>query len=109
MTIKKSTTATLTTTITALTVLDSLVPRISSAVSSRIIAAAGRLAIPGVGSQWLCCHTCGMFQLKSERRMNVKYPDQPTLTVDAPSAYSKTSPQPTIHARTSPSVAYVYV
>ena len=74
-----------------------------------MIAAAGRLAIPGVASQWLCCQACGIFQLNSVCKMNVKYPDQPTLTVEAPSAYSSTSPQPTIHAKNSPIVAYVYV
>ena len=74
MMIKKMTTATLIATMTALTVPDSFVPRTSSAVMSKMIAAAGKLAIPGVMSQWLCCQTCGMFDIedgvKNEREIS---------------------------------------
>ena len=35
-----------------------------------------------------------------------RFPDQPTATVAAPSAYSRMRSQPMIHAMNSPSVAY---
>ncbi len=64
MTMKNSTTSTLIVTMTALTVPDSRVPRTSSAVIKKMIAAAGKFAMPGSRqSQWLCCHACGMFQM----------------------------------------------
>ena len=69
---KKSTIASLIATMTALTVPDSLVPRTSNAVIKKMMAAAGKFAMPGVASQWLCCHACGMFHPKSVCRMKVK-------------------------------------
>ena len=107
MTMKNSTTASLMVTMILLTVLLSCVPRMSSAVMSKMMRAAGKLMTPP--SKGFVASALGRCSPNVALRKSEKYPDQPMATVAAPSAYSRMSPQPTIQAINSPSVAYTYV
>src|SRR5258708_40052666 len=88
--------ATLTNTITLLTVADSLTPRTSSQVTSAVISTAGRLntavavrpsaratAVPGAA-----LIAAGSWMPKSPSRLTT-LPDQPTAIVAAPRAYKQ--------------------
>jgi hypothetical protein len=84
---------------TVVTREDSLIPRISTPVITSAITIAGMFTVAvspaiDVGS--------GMPRSPSSW---LRYPDQPTETVAAPSASSSTRSQPMIHATNSPSVA----
>jgi hypothetical protein len=104
---------------TALTRALSVVPIINSQVTASAMTTAGRLNAPWLKS------TCGMppendHAGPAARKPGnskpvalltrpMKYPDQPTDTADAATAYSRINAQPTIHASNSPMTAYVYV
>src|SRR5262249_5312589 len=108
--------ATLTNTMTLLTVADSFTPRTSSHVTAAVTSTAGRLktavavcpsgnAITVPGAALIAA---GRWIPKSASRLTT-LPDQPTATVAAPSAYSRIRSQPMTQAISSPSVAYAYV
>src|SRR5581483_11124343 len=96
-------TATLMTTRTVFVFADSLMPTTSSAETSRTMTAAGALK-PAADPPAPACR----WRPASRARLT-KYPDQPTATVDALSAYSRIRSHPMIHAKSSPAVAYAYV
>ena len=109
---KSRTTATLITTMTLLTVADSLMPITSRVVTRAMMTTAGRLnhavtvepsanvtTLPRAAWRW-----AGMRIPKSPRN-ETTYPDHPIATVTAPRAYSRMRSQPMIQARNSPSVA----
>ncbi len=106
---KKSTMASLIATITALTEPDSCVPRTSSAVIKKMMPAAGRFAIPGVGVP--VAMLPGLRDVPIEQRVQDEREVAGPADADgrAPSAYSSTRPHPMIQAKNSPIVAYVYV
>ena len=99
----------------ALTRADSVVPTISRAVTSRATTMAGMLTIPaeksGVGMKPF------IDQVGPADRRSGKsnpspcsispstYPDQPTDTAEAATAYSRISAQPTVQASSSPITA----
>ena len=111
-----STTPTLTMTIAELTFADSLIPITIRIVTAIVMSTAGRLktAVTEPAAVWItvpgAAENCAgkSIPTKSCRKL-VRCPDQPTATVDAPSAYSRIRSQPMIHATNSPSVAYPYV
>ena len=100
---------TLIVTSTALNLALSLVPMMSSPVISSAMTIAGRLISPpatppsasGPADSQLGKATPSV----SSRILPTKYPDQPTETALAAMAYSSTSAQPTVQARSSPIVA----
>ena len=113
ITTKRMRAATLMATSTALAVALSLVPTTSNAVTSSVMITAGRLTKPPASpplmkpseicgptvSAWGMCHPT----LSKKPTM---WPDQPTATALAPSAYSRISAQPTSQAISSPITAY---
>jgi hypothetical protein len=109
----KSTTATFTITITALTRADSWMPTTSRTVAAAAMSIAGRLttavaAVPSASTTAVpgaALNSGGNWTPKSASRLTT-YPDQPTATVAAPKAYSRIKSQPMIQATSSPSVAY---
>ena len=106
------TTATLTKTIAVLTVADSLMPMMMRIVTSTVMITAGRLKTAVTGPAAVATTVPGApakragksTPTKSWRKL-VRFPDQPTATVAAPSAYSRIRSQPITHATNSPSVA----
>ena len=98
------TTATFTTTISALKRADSEIPTIRMDDIRMMISAAGTFITPGVGSKGECTSACGRFS-PMDFRISTMVADQLTETVPAPTAYSSTSAHPMIHAISSPSVA----
>ena len=105
--------ATLIATSTALTVALSLVPRISSAVTSTVMITAGRLMNPPASPPFRkepmvtsgpTVSACGICIPMASNRPTM-CPDQPTATALAPSAYSRISAQPTSQATISPITA----
>src|SRR5262245_4095750 len=86
-------TATLISTIAALTAADSRTPRTSSAVTAATATAAGQ-SNAEAGSAMPA-------SISSDRRL----PDQPTATVATLSAYSSTRSQPITHATNGPNAA----
>src|SRR5215813_1227531 len=87
-------TATLISTIAALTAADSRTPRTSSAVTAATARAAGQSNPPPAGSAMPA-------SISSDRRL----PDQPTATVATLSAYSSTRSQPITQATNGPNAA----
>src|ERR1700682_2100584 len=107
-----STTPTLTMTIAEFTLADSLTPMTIRTVTAIVMSTAGRLMIasglhPGalINVHGAAASDAGMLTPTKSWRNAVKWPDQPTATVAAPSAYSRIRSQPMIHAMNSPSVA----
>src|SRR2546425_1090437 len=107
-----STTPTLMMTITELTLADSLTPITISTVTASVMSTAGRLKIasglhPGalMSVHGAAASDAGMLMPTKSWRKATRWPDQPTATVDAPSAYSRIRSQPMIQAMNSPSVA----
>src|SRR2546427_12796116 len=106
------TTPTLTITIAELTFADSLTPITIKTVTASVINTAGRLKIasglhPGalMRVHGAAASDFGIVTPTKSWRNAVKWPDQPTATVAAPSAYSRIKSQPMIQAMNSPSVA----
>src|SRR5262249_30753615 len=104
--------ATLTKTMTVLSVADSWKPRTRIHVTKIVTSTAGRLktdvtvapfanviTVPGAALTM-----AGNGMPRSLSRL-ITLPDQPTATVAAPSAYSRIRSQPMIHATSSPRVA----
>ena len=95
-----------------LTNADSLVPRISSPVSSSRMNTAGVFIMPcaplAAVSNGECDHAYGMRQ-PNQSRTRFAYSLHAMATVAAPTAYSRTKSQPIIQAINSPIVAYEYV
>src|SRR2546422_9648752 len=111
-----------------LTLADSLMP-ITRIVDIRTtMKTAGRLSHAPVKLSPLCAHPatacctwrrvhhcvgdaarCGEIVMPKLLSSETKWPDQPTPTVAAPAAYSRTKSQPMIQATISPMVAYEYV
>src|SRR6187455_1598214 len=110
--ITSNTTATLMMTITALTFADSWMPTTSKAVTSTVMSTAGRLktavtADPSASvmtDPGAALNAAGNWMPTSCRKL-ITYPDHPTATVAAPSAYSRMRSQPMIQATNSPRVA----
>src|SRR5688500_3320390 len=107
-----STTATLTKTITPLTLADSLMPITSSVVTSATITTAGTLnqavtcePSASVSTVPRAAAKCGGMWMPRSPRNDTTYPVQPIATVVALSAYSSTRSHPMIQAMNSPSVA----
>src|SRR6266513_5921483 len=123
-----ATTVSFSATMKLLTVADSLIPTTSTNDMIATIAIAGRFtmdpvefrpAVPQPATPRTTSDAshhrngaevsaAGRWMLTFSSRPT-KYPDQPTPTVDAPIAYSRTRSQPMIHAMNSPIVAYAYV
>ena len=97
---------TLIATSTALTLALSLVPIISSQVTSSAITSAGRLisppGAPPSASGPALSQAGSWIPRNSWRIVPEKYPDHPTDTALAATAYSRISAQPTVQARISP-------
>jgi hypothetical protein len=96
-------TATLMTTMIALTVADSLAPRMSSSAHSATSTTAGRLSTPPPSGD--CDSTSGM---RNPNRLSsnwLRYCDQPTATAADDTPYSSSRHAATPIATTSPSVA----
>src|SRR5262249_24260744 len=107
-----STTATLTSTMTLLTVADSRMPITSSNVMMAIMMTAGRLKMAvtwvpsaSVTSVPRAADSCAGMLMPTSCKNGTTEPDQPIDTVTAPRAYSIIKSQPLIHAKTSPSLA----
>src|SRR5262244_2922186 len=112
-TITMTTTATLMKTIAVLTFADSLMPTTISAVTTAVMITAGRLKTAVTGPAAVATTVPGAAANRAGKstptkscRKLVRFPDQPTATVAAPSAYSRIKSQPITHATNSPSVAY---
>src|SRR5439155_22778151 len=99
-------------TMTLLVVADSLMPMTSRVVTAAMMMTAGRLKTAvTVLPSWHCTTV----PRAAERahgtsnpmscRNDTTYPDQPIATVTAPSAYPRTTSQPTTQTKMSPSVA----
>src|SRR5580704_6927062 len=107
------TTDSFTRTIALLTLADSRIPMTINTVTATVMSTAGRLntAVIGPPAVWMIVpgaaesNAGNSTPTKSCRKL-VRWPDQPTATVAAPSAYSSTRFQPMIHAKNSPRVAY---
>src|SRR5262249_50737841 len=106
-----STTATLMTTIAALTDADSLTPTINSAVTATVMSTAGRLKTAVTVAPPASCTAVPGAALSAAGKLKpswlssvTRLPDHPTATVAAPSAYSRIRSQPITHATNSPSV-----
>src|SRR5574341_2321941 len=102
---KNSTTPSFTQTMTAVVRALSLMPTSNTTVTSRTMIAAGKLATapstePGAGVAQ------SGSTMPRDRRMLLKYPDQPIATATQATPYSRMRFQPVIQARNSPSVAY---
>ena len=120
---------TLRTTITLLTLADSLIPTTRTTVIRSTMATAGRFTRAPVAWKPVPCEqspACVVRSAASHQRngapvsdlgrltpkslrSSTKYPLQPTPTVLAPIEYSSTRSQPMIQAMSSPRVAYAYV
>ena len=72
-------------------------------VEDRLRAAAGRACTSVHGAARPA--RPGICMPRKSCRKLTRWPDQPTATVAAPSAYSRIRSQPMIHAKNSPSVA----
>ena len=87
----------------------SRVPIISSHVTSKAMISAGKLINPPgapPNAKGPAASQAGNWIPKNSLRIvPLKYPDQPTDTALAATAYSRISAQPTVHARNSPIVA----
>src|SRR5438128_1646173 len=106
------TTPTFTMTIAVLTLADSLIPITINAVTATVMMTAGRLMIASglqpailITVQGAAASDGGKLMPTKSWRKLVRWPDQPTATVAAPSAYSRMRSQPMIQAMNSPSVA----
>src|ERR1041384_3267150 len=109
--ITSSTMLTFSTTMMPLTIADSWVPRISSAVNASRMTSAGMLTMPETpftDSNGPCDHWNGT-RMPNQSRTRFAYSAHAMATVAAPTAYSSTRSQPMIHATSSPIVAYEYV
>ena len=102
-TMNSSSTPILIITMTALTLADSLAPRISSSVHSTIRTTAGRLNMPPCSGA--CDRFSGMVKPKRLSRSSLRYCDQPTATAAAETPYSSSRQAATPIAGSSPSVA----
>ena len=108
MAMTSSTMLTFTTTMTLLTIADSCVPRMSSAVSSSRMNSAGMLMMPwapAMDSNGPCENSYGT-RIPNHSSTRLAYSLHAMATVAAPTAYSSTRSQPMIHATSSPIVAY---
>src|ERR1051326_5002602 len=106
-----STMLTLSTTMMPLTIADSCVPRMSSAVSASKMTSAGMLTMPLTpfsDSNGPCDHWNGT-RMPNQSSTRFAYSAHAIPTVAAPTASSSTGPQRMIHATSSPIVAYEYV
>src|SRR5262249_8642035 len=108
-----TTTATLMITIAVLTLADSLIPMTIRIVTATVISTAGRLMndsglqpAAGITVHGAAPTDAGMVMPRKSWRKLERWPDQPTATVAAPSAYSRIRSHPITHAKNSPSVAY---
>src|SRR5262249_39645401 len=111
-TMKRSTTATLISTMMSFTFADSLIPITSSVVTTATTITAGRLkmAVCDVPSAHattipLAAESAPATCVRLWGGTEPTNPTQPIATVTAPSAYSRIKSQPMIHATSSPSVA----
>jgi len=95
-------TAILMITITALTVADSLAPRISSIMHSPTSTMAGMLMMPTGGAAASTCGICQPVRLSSSW---LRYSDQPTETAAPDTPYSRMRQAAITMATPSPSVA----
>src|SRR5215216_2676039 len=105
-TTNSASTATLISTMIALTFADSLAPRRSSAVHSQISTTAGRLKTPPCSGA--CEIASGIVKPKRLSSSSLRYCDQPTATPAAETPYSSSRQAATTIATPSPRVAYAY-
>jgi hypothetical protein len=103
MTTNITSTATLMTTMIALTVADSLAPRISRNAHSATSTTAGRLSTPPPSGD--CDSRSGIWKPNTLPRNWLRYCDQPTATAADDTPYSSSRHAATPMATTSPSVA----
>ena len=103
MTMNISRTPILISTITVLTVADSLAPRISSRAASRIRMTAGRLMIPPCSGAWE--RASGIWNPNRLSSSWFRYCDQPTATAAPDTPYSSSRQPATTMAGSSPIVA----
>ena len=96
-------TASLMITVTALTVADSLAPRISSTQHIATSTAAGMLMIPP--SPGGAANASGSCQPTVCPSRELRYSPHPTATAEAATPYSRTRHAPTTNATNSPRVA----
>lgn len=101
-----SRTATLMTTMVALTFADSDAPRIRRIAHIATRISAGRFTNPGSTSQGAADRAVGICQLNRFCRSWFRYPLQPTATAAVETPYSRSRQAATPIATTSPSVAY---
>ena len=103
ITMNSTSTASLMTTMVALTFADSLVPLISSSAHSATSTTAGRLRMPPDSGEFeIASGSCTPNTLPSSW---LRYSDQPTATAAAETPYSRSRHAATPIATTSPSVA----
>jgi hypothetical protein len=103
MTTNITSTAILMTTMIALTVADSLAPRMSSSAHSVTSTTAGRLSTPPPSGDWE--RTSGIRNPNRLPSSWLRYCDQPTATAADDTPYSSSRHAATPMATTSPSVA----
>ena len=89
---------------TALTVADSLAPRISSSAHSPMSTTAGRLITPPASGDW--DSDSGIVNPNRLSSSWLRYCDQPTATAAPDTPYSSSRHAATTIATPSPSVAY---
>src|ERR671915_11695 len=105
-TTKSTSTPILISTMAALTLADSLAPRISSSVHSTTSAIAGRLITPSASGAFE--RSAGIVNENRLSSSSLRYCDQPTATAAADTPYSSSRQAATTIATPSPSVAYAY-
>ena len=103
-TMKKISTASLTTTMTRLTAALSRVPRTSSRVIASTMKTAGRLKTPPSSGDVEIAS--GSWKPNAVSRKTLRLPPQPTATAATETPYSRIRSQPMIKATSSPRVAY---
>ena len=91
-------------TMMALTLADSLAPRIRSSEHSTIRMTAGRLRTPPCSGAW--DSDSGIVKPKRLSKSSLRYCDQPTATAAAETPYSRRRQAATPMAGSSPRVAY---
>ena len=85
----------------------SFAPRLNKNVTTKIIRTAGKSMIPPFPIPGAEAKIVGMWILKPSSN-DWKYADQPAATAEVANKYSSITHQPTINAKISPSVIYVY-
>jgi hypothetical protein len=102
-TMNRTSTASLTNTMTVLVLAVSRAPFISRAVTATTMRTAGRLKVPPCSGE--VDRASGMRTPKAVSRNSLRLPPQPTATAATAMPYSRIRSQPMIQATTSPRVA----